>query len=449
MIRFATIAATALACAAAAGAVEPERAKTPSGRAMLHVEMPGADYWQVLLFWKGATALDVPGHEGLVTLGSQLPFEQAGGISFDDLNEELRDAGVAIHLSSGFAGTAMVLQSQDPLPQGGVDVARALLFDAALDEDDLDWLKDRIEAELAEEERDPVILAQRTLGHAIAGHDRRLSALTNRPFKVVADVTAGDVRDWMDRTFHDAPLMLSAGPGTAAEIGRAIDSLLEGLPPPVGDAAGEPPFVFRSGTAPVVLVTPEAEEAVVMVGMALPSFSAAGMLIPSALAGGDGSRLFIRLREEMGATYGLRVDLLPLLPGTSVAMMIGTVPEDRAADVAAVIRDELVRLAQDGVTEGELALARDEMGLGLAQAATDPESALATIGDLALLGADPSVERLAKTLTATSLEDVNAEIADLLATVPTIVIASPTAPALPDACIVTKPEEADRCFAEK
>lgn len=291
-----------------------------------------------------------------------------------------------------------------------------------------------------------MILAERALGQAIAGHDRRISALTNRPFEVVSRVTTDDVRDWIASTFHDVPLIVAAGPWDPQALGAVADGILGNLPPPMASSATVQPIDFRSGAAPVVLVTDEAEQAIVLAGMPLPTFSMSSGAILSALVGGDGARLFTRLREELGATYGMSGYLVPLVPGTQMAIIAGSVPPDRAAEVAQVVREELTRLSAEGITQAELDLLKSETRLALDAIARDPNAMTTFAAGREIEGLDPSPSSLSKELESATLGTVNTGIASALSEPPVLIVVAPDPIALAGACIIWNPELASGCF---
>ena len=304
-------AAAALAAGPALADAPPvERLATPEGREVLHVPMPDARYGEIVMLWPGTAALDLPGREGLFTLGAQLPFERAGGRSFDEIDEALRDAGESVFLFNQFHGTFLVLQTIEETFEAGVGIARDVVHEPALDPDDLGWLVRNIEDGLAETERDPQAMAERAMGALVAGDDPRLAALTNRPFESVEAVTVDDVRGWMEATFHDEPLIVSAGPLDEAAVTEAVDAVLGGLPDPSGEPGAPDPVVFEGAGTTVAVRAPEADVALVLVPFLLPTYSAEGAAAFSALAGGEGSRLFERVREEAGASYGLELGLV-------------------------------------------------------------------------------------------------------------------------------------------
>ena len=434
-----------LACGPALADAPPaERLVTPGGREVVHVALPEAEYGDVTLFWPGPTALAVPGEEGLYALGAQLPFERIGGRPLGEISEALEDEGALVGLVNTLAGTMLYLQAEDGAIAAAVPIARDVLREPDLDPEDLDWLKRGIADGLAETERDPEAMAQRALGALVADGDRRLAALTSRPFETVEAVTADDVRAWMEETFHDAPLVVSAGPMDPAEVARAVDAVLDGLPPPEGEPEPPEPIALAGAGTTVAVRAPEADVALVTLAFAAPADAPALDAGLVALAGGDGSRLFERVREEGGASYGMGVGGMVLLPDLQLVSVGGAVPPERAGEVVATVREELARLRERGVTGPELDAAREAREAREAEALGDPGTITSVLVDLVSRGEapDPALLERADELTP---EAVNAALRELIPAEVAAIVVTPDPEAAGADCVVDVPEDAAGC----
>ena len=357
----------------------------------------------------------------------------------------MEDAGATVGFLNLFGGTMLFVQMNDA---GSLDAAAAfasdLLTDAALAEEDLDRLKRDFADGLTETERDPQAMAERALGALVADGDRRLAALTNRPFETVERVESSDVRAWMEETFHVDPLVISAGPVEGAEVAAAVDAVLDGLPEPEGEPAGPEPLALAGAGRTVAVRAPEADVALVSVAFPAPVRApelGAGL---SALVGGDGSRLFERVREAEGASYGLELGAIVLLPDLQIVTIGGAVPPERAGEVVAILCEELTRLREEGITARELDAAREEQEAGEVAALADPGTLTSVLVDLTQLGEvpDPALIEQADALT---LEGVNAALPELVPDAVAAVVVTPKPETVDADCVVDVPEEAARC----
>ena len=381
-----------------------------AGHAFTLMPVPEADYAQVSLFWPGSAALSLPGKEGLYSLGPRLLFENAGGRTFDEISEDLNDAGASVIVSNILTGSVVHLQALSV--DGLLPAARtadAILSDAAFDERDLRWLTSQIESGQAESGRDPGDLMDRTLTLLLANGDRRAAALTGRPFETMAAVTADDVRAWRDASFDAAPVAVAAGPMTAAEAGEAIDIALANLadrPAPVALA----PLDLRVDEVTAVIAAPDAETALVAVAFPVSPTDPAVTVAIDALAGGDGTRLFRRLREEDGATYGVEATFTALTTEVMSVSLIASVPATRAGETLAALREELSDMRSGGVTEAELAAARERYAAQEDVFLRDPLSLAGIAIDQAWLGRPIAPEERRESRDMTDLGAINAAL---------------------------------------
>lgn len=427
-----------------------ETLTTPQGHEMHVMAMPDADYATLVFFWAGQTGLGSEGREGLYQLGPRLLFEDAGGRTLPEIQEDMSDIGVDIGIANTFSGTSLYIQTdaEGSGLEDGADLARSLLTEAALDPDDLGRLKRNFADGLAEGENDPSGQLLRTLGALLAPGDRRLSALTNRPPETVEAVEISDVRTWMDATFDDRPLVVAAGPISAERVGTAVDIVLANLPPAMdGSDAGPDPFDLRAAGRTVAIRTPRSDVAIVAAAFPAPTEGPELDAAMNALAGGDGARLFKRLREKEGATYGFSWSQIPLTVEQRVIQIGGAVPADRVSDVLEILRAELDRLRTEGLESAEFdAFIEQRLALE-AQIAADPVGAAGLLIDEVIRGRAISLD-VVEVTDRMSLEGVNTAIAEIIPSRVTVVVATPKPDATWATCIVDIPEEAETCVGD-
>jgi predicted Zn-dependent peptidase len=131
------------------------------------------------------------------------------------------------------------------------------------------------------------------------------------------------------------------------------------------------------------------------------------------LGSGMSSRLFREIREERGLAYAVYGFKLAYADAGAWGVYIGTTPS-QVDTVMSVIRVELTKVVEEGITTEELERAKGSMRGGLALALEDPNSRMVRLGRDELVGMPHlSVdERLAK-LEAVTLEDVQSIASDL------------------------------------
>uniref|UniRef100_A0A9E8CSQ9 Insulinase family protein n=1 Tax=Bosea sp. NBC_00436 TaxID=2969620 RepID=A0A9E8CSQ9_9HYPH len=144
---------------------------------------------------------------------------------------------------------------------------------------------------------------------------------------------------------------------TAAELAGRLDALFGGLPK--GEVRQRPaqplPIQGLGQTHVIDLDVPQTVLRFVGQGLMWddPDFITASVL--NHILGGSAftSRLFMEVREKRGLAYGVSSSLMPLRES---AMLVGgtATRNDRAAESMKVIREEMLKLAEEGPTEHEV-----------------------------------------------------------------------------------------------
>ena len=452
LLGLAGIAATLIPLAPSAHAAPTiERFTTPGGTEVIHAPMEGADYSTIILFWPNDAVFADPATSGLLTLGTRLPLMEAGGRSFEEVSEELNDAREGVSLSNSLSGTALFLSAEadDDAPFAeAAPAARAALSEPTLDPDDLSELQDEIVDNLAATERDPAIMAERAVGAFIGGSDPRLSAITNRPVEVVTDVTADDVRTFLDAAIHASPIVVAAGVAGEDAIAGAVDAILADLPPAPDTVSMPEPIPYERAGQTLVVNAPEAEVTIVTVPLVLPLPGQEAGAAIGALADGDGSRLFTLLREELGATYGVELRTVPLLADAQLLSFVAAVPPERAGEVAELIRGAIGDVRTNGITADELEAVREQSLVAIEQRDADPGTVAGALLDGIVRSGEGGVTVLNdfdRTLASMTVDNVNAALATQLPHAATTVIVTPEPDAVEADCTVDTPEDAANC----
>lgn len=109
------------------------------------------------------------------------------------------------------------------------------------------------------------------------------------------------------------------------------------------------------------------------------------VLLSNVLGGGMSSRLFQRVREELGLAYDVHT-YHEFHADTGVhGIYVGTGP-DTATDAVAAIRDELARVAAEGLPEAELAMGKSQLKGQITLALERPSSRMYRAASVELYG---------------------------------------------------------------
>ena len=136
-------------------------------------------------------------------------------------------------------------------------------------------------------------------------------------------------------------------------------------------------------------------------------------VLNTALGGGTSSRLFQEVREHRGLAYSVFSFSSHHADSGLVGVSVGCLP-NRLDEVLAVVRDELVKVARDGISADELARGKGQLRGGLVLGLEDSASRMSRIGKAELvhdelLGIDEVMRRI-DAVTVEQVRDVAREV---------------------------------------
>lgn len=109
------------------------------------------------------------------------------------------------------------------------------------------------------------------------------------------------------------------------------------------------------------------------------------MLADHVLGGGMSSRLFHEIRETRGLAYSVHSFRMPFSDAGASVVYVGTAPK-QTAEVLGLVRSEIDRLINDGLTDAELSRAKSHVKGALALGLEDALSRMNRIGRTELTG---------------------------------------------------------------
>lgn len=344
----------------AARATEVEQIVTPAGIEVWYVREPSIPIISLSLGFRGGAALDPTGKTGLANLAMSLLDEGAGDMN--DLAFQEAVVNRAIYL--GFrAGLDMLSVSVRTLSRNRDEAFRLLglaLQSPRFDPPVVERVRDQVLSSLAADARDPDTIASRKWFQAMFGDHPYARSRTGTPDDVRA-VTAADLREFMRTRITRSNVIVGASGDVApAEIARLVDLALGNLPGEGrADAIAEARY-RENGTLHVVdMPIPQSIATFGLPGLKRddPDFYPAYVM--NYILGGSGfaSRLTETVREERGLAYSVYSYLLAL---KHAGLLLGGVAtrNDAIAESLELIRGELKRMADEGVSERELADAK-------------------------------------------------------------------------------------------
>ncbi|ANH39039.1 Protease 3 precursor [Nocardioides dokdonensis FR1436] len=292
------------------------------------------------------------------------------------------------------------------LEPGDVEAEREVILDEiAMHDDDPDDVVHQLFAEQA-------YGASSDLGRSIAGTEASIRALSR-----------AQVHDFYRRHYRPATMVVSAaGNIDHDEVVRLVEKafgrggFLEVEEAPVPVTGTGQPVPVRAGHAST---TRPFEQVNVVLGMEGlnrddPRRFALGVL-NTALGGGTSSRLFQEVREIRGLAYSVYSFAGHHADSGLVGVGVGCLP-DRLDAVLEVVRDELAKVAADGITAEELTRGQGQLRGGLVLGLEDSGSRMARVGKAELVHTEVlSIDEVLRRIDAVTLEQVREVAAEVFA----------------------------------
>lgn len=382
--------------------------------------------------FKGGSVQDPAGKEGLSNLMTGLFDEGAGDLDADAFQERLDDVGAEMSFDArrdAVYGSMRMLAEER---EAAFELLRLAVNRPRFDAEPVERIRAQILTGIQRDMRDPNVLGRDQFSRALYG-DHPYARRSDGTAESLAAITADDLRALHARTFARSSLSIAVvGAIDAGTLKAELDRVFGELPAepalePVAKAslnlAQEVRYAYPLPQASLQLVYPGVERDD-------PGFFAA-FLMNHVLGGGTfSSRLFDEVREKRGLAYGVGSSLHT--SDYSDMLIIGTSTRaDRAQEALGVIRDVVRGVAENGVSEEELAKAKTYL-IG-AYPINNLDSSTAVARTLVELQKDKRgidyIERRAALIEAVTAEDVKAAAARLLTAEPAILVIGPDAEA--------------------
>lgn len=342
--------------------IDIQTVTSPGGITAWLVEDANIPFTALEIRFRGGTSLDAPYARGAVNLMTALIEEGTGDL--DSLAfAQARDAlAASMSFSADEDTVAVSARFLSENRDQAVDLLRRALTEPSFDQAAIDRVRGQVLANIRSEAKDAGALASRRLkelafgdhpyGTSGSGTEDSVSALTRDD--LLAAHRAALARD---RVY-----VAAAGDISAAELGQMIDTLLADLPENGAPLPARAPMQLAGGVTVVDFPGPQSTVLFAHEGIKRddPDFFAASILNEILGGGRFSARLMTEVRDRRGLTYGISsflvgYDQAELYMG-QFSSANGTVRE-----AIEVTRAEWARIAQDGVTEEELAKTKTYM----------------------------------------------------------------------------------------
>ena len=324
---------------------------------------------------------------------------------------------------------ARVLDADLPL---AVDVVSDLVTSALLRSHDVNSERDVILEEIAMRDDDPGDLVHEEFADAMFG-----PTPLGRPIlgtvETIETITPRAIRAFYKRQYRAENMVVAAaGNVDHATVVRLVRKafgaagFLDGDAEPTLPRAGE----FRTrGAGDVRVLSKTTEQANVVLGV--PGVARdderrfALSVLNAALGGGMSSRLFQEIREKRGLAYSVFSFASHYADTGMFGVYAGCMPK-KVDDVLEIARDELAKVAVDGLTSEELQRGKGQVRGGLVLGLEDTGSRMSRIGKAELLAGDLwSTADVLAAIDAVTVDDVREIAGGLLEVTPTLAVIGP------------------------
>ena len=345
---------------AQAWATKVEKVTSPGGIVAWLVEDHLNPIITMNFAFRGGSALDPAGKEGLASMTAALLDEGAGDLDSKAFRRTLEDLSISLGFSAGRDSFSGHLKTLTENRDRAFDLERLALTQARFDAEPVDRIRGQILAGLREDSEDPDALAGKKLMAALypsAPYGRPGDGTTDS----VAKLTVADLKGFVARRLaRDTLTIAVVGDITPQQLAPLLDKTFGGLPAKATAWKLTPVQPAAAGRT-VVIEKPTPQSNILWGERGLmrhdPDFYAAYVMNYILGGGGFTSRLYTEVREKRGLAYSVYSYLSPLDASALIVGGAGTA-NARAAETIKIVRQQWTKMADKGVTATELTNAK-------------------------------------------------------------------------------------------
>lgn len=323
------------------------------------VEDHSIPFTSLQIRFKGGASLDAKGKRGATNLMVGLLEEGASDMDarqFAAAAEGLAASfGFSVHDDAMSVSARVLSENRDQ----AMALFRAALQQPRFDHDAIDRVRAQVVSGIQGADKDPDKISGRRFDElAYAGHPYATSR--RGTLQSVAELSREDLITAKDAVMaRDRLFVAAVGDITPAELGILLDDLLGDLPAVGADMPARAQYQLNGGLTIVPFDTPQSVVTFGHEGITRDDDDFFAAYLMNTILGGSGrqSRLMEEVREKRGLTYGVYSYLAPM---DFAELYMGRVASanDRVAQAVDVIRNEWVKMAENGVTAEELSGAK-------------------------------------------------------------------------------------------
>jgi zinc protease len=347
----------AIALPASAGAFTIQEVTSPGGIKAWLVEEKSIPLMAMNFSFRGGSAQDPEGKDGISTFLTGMLDEGAGDMLSDAFQKRKEELAFRMSFDAGddfFEGSFQTLsRNRDE----SLDLLRLAITTPRFDPEPLERMRRQFLVSVQDKKQDPQSIAWQAWFEQILPGDpyARRSSGTEETMQAI---TADDLRAAHRRIFNRDNLQVAVvGDITAAELGPLLDKVFGGLPEKAPPQPALPPAKPSMGPK-LNIIDRDMPQSVIVFGhegilRSDPDFIPAFVMAEILGGGGLNSRLTEDIREKRGLTYGVSFGLSPSARTGFYAGVLQT-GNKTAAEALDVARKVIARYAEEGPTQAEL-----------------------------------------------------------------------------------------------
>jgi zinc protease len=309
----------------------------------------------------GGAAQDPDGKPGVATFVSGMLDEGAGNLDSEAFQNRLEDLAAKMSVNASYDYTTVAFQTLSENRGESLKLLQMALTSPHFKPEDVERIREQIVANLRVEEKDPNKAASNEW-FKLAFGSHPYARPVSGTLESVAAITPADLRDYVKKNFaRDNLTVAVVGDIDAAQLGETLDALFGDLPQKSVRKA-IPEVVWGNVSRQRIVPMPNPQSVVQFGFEGLkrndPDFIPAYILNYVVGGGGFSSKLMQEVREKRGLAYSVYTYLHPLEHAGILAGGVAT--ENKAVGQSLeLIKAELERAANEGLTEKELRTAKD------------------------------------------------------------------------------------------
>lgn len=339
------------------------RTVLPNGLTVLSESMPGVRSVSLGAWVRAASLNESPDVMGVSHMLEHMVFKGTPTRSAKDLALALETLGGSLDAYTSREHTSYQARVLDEHVGQAAEVLADLIFRPLLRQSDLDLERKVVLEEINTVDDTPDDLVFELHGPQLWGsHPYGYPILGTR--ETVTALTPGDLRALHDRAYHPEHIVVAAsGNVEHDDLLRVLDAAGWGGVDPGGRPRLASPAAVPLPPSVRHFEREGAQTHIVFGSATVPHSDPrryAMTLVSMLLGGGMSSRLFQRIREELGLAYAVYTFQSFHRDSGNHGVYVGTTPETAQLAVDA-IREELARLAAEGLPDDELAAGKSQL----------------------------------------------------------------------------------------